>query len=104
MTATLTPLALLLTKSIELARETNKALWLAECKRLEESGYDAWLDEINQEDLRLEAAAGDALEVEEVDPLVLPKWVSRMNDFSMFTDEEVELLESGGRYGVANEG
>jgi hypothetical protein len=82
----------------------RKAIRQAQDARLEAEGYDDYLREVLAEDERLEKAAGEALEMEEVNPLVLPKWVSRMNDFSMFTDEEVELLESNGRYGVANEG
>jgi hypothetical protein len=69
-----TPTATLLRRAIEQVRETNKALWLAECRRLEESGYNEWLDEVKAEDERLEAAAADALEVEHIEPLEAPAY------------------------------
>jgi hypothetical protein len=88
-----TPTATLLRRAIEQVRETNKALWLAECRRLEESGYNEWLDEVKAEDERLELAAAEALEVEEVDPLVLP----HLSSFDVFTDDEVSMNEESDR-------
>jgi hypothetical protein len=88
-----TPTATLLRRAIEQVRETNKALWLAECQRLKDSGYEEWVDEVRAEDERLEAAAADALEVEEVDPLVLP----HLSSFDVFTDDEVAMNEESDR-------
>jgi hypothetical protein len=88
-----TPTATLLRRSIEQVRETNKALWQAECRRLKDSGYEEWVDEVRAEDERLEAAAAEALEVEEVDPLVLP----HLSSFDVFTDDEVSMNEESDR-------
>jgi hypothetical protein len=88
-----TPTATLLRRAIEQVRETNKALWLAECQRLKDSGYEEWVDEVRAEDERLEAAAAEALEVEEVDPLALP----HLSSFDVFTDDEVAMNEESDR-------
>jgi hypothetical protein len=86
-----TPTATLLRRAIDQVRETNKALWQAECQRLKDSGYEDWVDEVRAEDERLELAAAESLDVEHIEPLEAPV-------YNWLADEEVDEDQDYGHH------